>query len=118
MYNFHFRMVDLTANALIELFKAGKEPTVTFSQLDNYAEAVINELHEKGEDAVFLLSRDNTSEMLHSYNRWFKETEKGIELEANVRLNDLIDVFRGFLPWSAIEAFASANAVSALTASK
>ena len=73
---YYIGIEDLAANALIEILKTKEnEQTeqycVTLAELEAYGSQVIQYLNERGEQAVLILSRENTSLMFRNYSDFF-----------------------------------------------
>lgn len=103
---------DLAANALIEIMDKKKDEAskfISYTKLEQYGLAVAKILSEQGEEAVLILSRDETRKMLRNYSDIFCESnqdgEDGIKLNENVTLDDLIAKFRGYLSLRVLLAF-------------
>lgn len=103
---------DLAANALIEIMDKKKDEAskfISYTKLEQYGLAVVKILSEQGEEAVLILSRDETRKMLRNYSDIFCECnqdgEDGIKLNENVTLDDLIAKFRGYLSLRVLLAF-------------
>lgn len=120
---FYLGMEDLTANALIEILKQQtpdfQESTfVTYAQLEEYGMEVTRILLEEGDEAVFILSRDNTNALFFNYADFFEEKDSpnglGVALKDGVSLPNLISTFRGYLPWSVLRAFSDERSIAKL----
>lgn len=119
---FYIGIEDLAANALIEVLKTKEDSQfskycITLAELENYGNQVIRYLNEKGEKAILILSRENTSLMFRDYSDFFKEveTEDGIaiSLREGKTVSDLVKKFRTYLAYDVMMAFM--KAVSAQT---
>ncbi len=106
--SFFIGIEDLAANALIEVFSAGRR-FLTYHDIESYGNKVIELLRDDGERAVLILSRENTSAMYSDYSEFFEEKiengERGIYLREEKNADDLIANFRGYLPLSVLLAF-------------
>lgn len=111
-------MEDLTANAFIESMRRAGKTFLTFKEVEDYGSRVVELLNEKGEKAVLILSRENTNNLFRIYPDFFRRKnvngEKGIELQKEVTLEDLIREFRGYLALDVLMAFVNENSVQAL----
>jgi hypothetical protein len=110
---------DLAANALIEIIsKDEKKRFVSYAELEDYGAEVVKFLNTKGEKAVLILSRENTSDMFRNYSDMFEEVLKdemlGIELKAGITVEQLINRFRGYLAWDVLLAFVNERTVAKL----
>lgn len=119
---FYIGIEDLAANALIEVLKTKENSQlskycITLAELEYYGNQVIRFLNERGEKAMLVLSRENTSLMFRDYSDFFKEveTENGIaiSLREGKTVSDLIRKFRTYLAYDLMMAFM--QAVSAQT---
>lgn len=120
---FYIGIEDLAANALIEILKTKEETQttecyVTLSELEAYGNRVVQYLNERGEKAVLILSRENTSMMFRNYSDFFEEveTENGIAitLKKGKTVSDLIKKFRTYLALDLLMAFMNTETVRAL----
>lgn len=120
---FYIGIEDLAANALIEVLKTKEEGQfsqycVTLAELENYGNQVIEYLNAKGEKAMLILSRENTSMMFRDYSDFFKEveTEDGIaiSLKEGKTVSDLIKKFRTYLAFDVMMAFMDVVTVQTL----
>ena len=103
---------DLAANAMIEIMNEKKEEEqnfVSYNTLEKYGLAIVKLLSEQGEEAVLILSREETRKMLRDYSDIFVECKQngveGIMLRENVTIDDLIVKFRGYLSLDVLLAF-------------
>lgn len=110
---------DLAANALIELMTNDETKRfVSYEELENYGNEVVNFLNERGERATLILSRDNTNAMFRKYSNIFEEKESnghlGIQLKSSITIEDLIRKFRGYLTCGVFLAFVNKQTVAKL----
>ena len=124
---FYIGIEDLAANALIEVLKT-KEANeqlskycVTLAELENYGTRVIRHLNDKGEKAILILSRENTTMMFRNYSDFFEEVDTpegiAISLREGKTVSDLIDKFRTYLAFDVMMAFMNAATVQVLKVS-
>ena len=78
---FYIGIEDLAANALIEILKTKEDSQfsqycVTLAELEDYGNQVIRYLKGKGEKAMLILSRENTSMMFRDYSDFFREVDR------------------------------------------
>lgn len=120
---YYIGIEDLAANALIEILKTKEnEQTeqycVTLAELEVYGSQVIQYLNERGEQAVLILSRENTSLMFRNYSDFFEEveTDKGIAiaLKEGKTVSDLVKKFRTYLALDLMMAFMNTETVRVL----
>ena len=108
--NYFIGIEDLAANALITLMSSDQEKRfVSYSDLEEYGNMVMQILTSKGKKAIFILSRKSTTVFFCDYSNIFEEIEsnnqKGISLKEGVTVDDLIDRFRGYLSLDLLLAF-------------
>ena len=120
---FYIGIEDLAANALIEILKTKeteqmKHCCVTLAELEAYGNQVIQYLNERGETAVLILSRDNTSLMFRNYSDFFEEVETdagiAIALKEGKTVSDLVKKFRTYLALDLMMAFMNTETVRVL----
>lgn len=120
---FYIGIEDLAANALIEILKTKEDSQlsqycVTLAELEDYGNQVIRYLKGKGEKAMLILSRENTSMMFRDYSDFFREveTEDGIAiaLKEGKTVSDLIKKFRTYLAFDVMMAFMNVVTVQTL----
>ncbi len=101
---------DLVANALIELIENKNCREVTFETLIKYGAVVLNVMRANGDEAVLLLSREHTDELIWNYSDLF-EIRRGdagndaIVLRSEKTVDDLRARFRAFLTINSLLAF-------------
>ena len=120
---FYIGIEDLAANALIEVLKKKEKEDIsqyyiTFSELEQYGNRVIQHLNEQGEKAILILSRESTSMMFRNYSDFFEEveTDKGtaISLKKGKTVTDLVVKFRTYLAFDVMMAFMATETVQVL----
>ena len=120
---FYIGIEDLAANALIEILKTKEDAQterccVTLAELEAYGNQVIQYLNERGEKAVLILSRENTSLMFRSYSDFFEEVETdegvSITLKEGKTVSDLVEKFRTYLALDLMMAFMNTETVRVL----
>ncbi len=107
---FMISIEDLVANALIQnLRDCNNKRFLTYSEIESYGAKVVKILIDENEEAVLLLSRLKTNQMLHDYSEYFEEKnvkgQLGIELKENKTLDDLSNEFRCYLSLKLLSAF-------------
>lgn len=116
------RIEDLAANAMIEISKSQTDYAtivccVSLKELEAYGKQVVRYLHEHGNDAVIILSRDDTSRMLAEYSEFFKKSEThgdtAIALKEGKTISDLVEKFRTYLALDLMMAFMNTDMVCA-----
>ena len=119
---FYIRAEDLAANAFIEILKTNEDAQterccVTLAELEAYGNQVIQFLNERGEKAVLILSRENTSLMFRNYSDFFEEVETNegasVALKAGKMVSDLIEKFRTYLSLDLMMAFMNTDMICA-----
>lgn len=120
---FYIGIEDLAANALIEILKTKEDAQterccVTLAELEAYGNQVIQYLNERGEKAVLILSRENTSLMFRNYSDFFEEVETdegvSIALKEGKTVSDLVEKFRTYLALDLMMAFMNTETVRVL----
>ena len=112
-------MEDLVANALIELLEKDNCRKVSFAALVKYGNVVLRFLHENGEEAVFLLSKGYTNELIRNYSDFFEidysePGKEAIALKKEKTADDLRNRFRALLTMELLFAFIDEKSVSEL----
>lgn len=115
---YYIGIEDLAANGLIESLKKGNRRFLSYEEIEEYGSKVVQILYENGEKAILILSRDKTTAFFRNYSKFFTEKEKngvkGIALQENVKIEDLIGKFRGYLALNVLLAFVNAQSTSVL----
>lgn len=110
---------DLVANALIELMENNACREVTFETLIKYGAVVLSVMRDNGDEAVFLLSKEHTDELIRNYSDFF-EIHRGdagsdaIVLRAEKTVDDLRARFRAFLTIDSLLAFTNRRSLAEL----
>lgn len=107
---FQIGIEDLVANALIEKLRQNpNERFISYSEIEAYGAKVVKFLTDEGNEAVLIFSRATTNQMLRDYSRFFEEftldEKSGIQLKSTVKIEDLIDTFRGYLTLTLLKAY-------------
>lgn len=107
---FQIGIEDLVANALIENLKQDNTKRfISYSEIESYGAQVVSFLTEEGNKAVLIFSRATTNQMLRDYSNFFEEVviddETGIQLRSTIKIEDLIDTFRGYLTLTLLKAY-------------
>lgn len=115
---FYIGIEDLAANAMIEMLKKGERRFLTYNEIEMYGAEVVQILKENGENAVLILSRENTNALFRNYSEFFEERERngkrGIGLKDDKGVEDLIQQFRGYLALDLLLAFMNQRSVQVL----
>lgn len=118
MTRFYIKIADVAANALIEGMKGGGDSFVSFQQIEDYGNRVLQILSENGEEGVLVFSRAETDAFFHDYADFFQPDEKndckGISLRSGKTVISLIRRFRGYLALDVLHAFMDGRAVEVL----
>lgn len=109
---------DLVANALIEIVEQTNNRTVSFSQLNNYGEAIIAKLSNENITATLIFSKDATNQFFHDCSDIFsiKETDSDIliTLNENISTEYLRNRFRINLTLNMLKAFVSQEVIKTI----
>lgn len=104
---FYIGIEDIAAAALIQALSENRR-FLSYEVIEAYGNKVIRRLHEKDKKAVLILSRENTDNMFRNYSDFFTEKEeqgkKGIVLNDDKEIQDLIDKFCGYLSLDVLKA--------------
>ena len=115
---FYIGIEDLAANALIEILSKSERTFVTYKELEQYGQKVVQVLDQQGDKAVLILSRESTIAMFRNYSDIFDETqdanELGITLRSGVTKDKLIEKFRGYPAWDVLLAFVNEESIKEL----
>lgn len=116
--SYYIGIEDLTTNALIEIIERTGKRAVRFSQLNEYGNAVLENLKKNGTNANIVFDRDSTKRFFHDCSDIFtiKENRDDIivSLNDNVSTAHLRSRFRINIALRLIKAFVSQEAVKAL----
>lgn len=119
---YYIGIEDLVANALIEIVERTGKRTVSFSQLNEYGEAVVERLKIQKIDATLLFNRNLTNRFFYDYTNYFKITETSsdiqVTLKSEITTKDLRNRFRTKLSLDVLKAFVSEEPISILFMSK
>ena len=110
------KIETLVANALIELIEKNNCRSVEFARIMEYGRAVFEALQAKGEEAVYLASRDDTSKMMRNYADFFEINRNSLDtvmvgLRDGKTAADLRSQFRAFLTLEHLFAFTNSRAL-------
>lgn len=116
--NVYIGIEDLAANALIAVLAKGNRRFISYDDIRNYGNKVIEILNEKEPKAVLIMSGNNTDALFRNYSDFFEEREyegkNGIFLREEKEVFDLIREFRGYLSIDVLLAFVNKSAVAVL----
>lgn len=101
---------DLVANALIELIEKNGNKEVSFEQLNNYGAVVVRILQSNNaEEAILLVSKYYTNELIRNYSEFFeiidKDVDSFIKLKEGKSSDDLRNRFRAYMSTDMLVAF-------------
>lgn len=115
---YYIGIEDLVANALIEKISNSDVRFISYQEIESYGAKVVEVLGNKREKAILIFSRESTSMFLRDYSDYFEETDNGhilgIKLKDNVKIEELISEFRGYLPLDVLLAFLDKRSLSAI----
>ena len=109
---------DLAANALILLFKRKGISYVSFEELTNYGDKVVEILNKKGESATLIYSKDITNALERNYSNYFeifiKDQKQYIKLKDSVTIEDVIKKYRSYLSIDMLFAYTCSESIEVL----
>lgn len=109
---------DIVANALIELDRRYGVRKVTMKQLDDYKNAVINNLKSKGIDVIYQTDQHIIEEIMCDYSKVFKYYDEFYEtvvmLKNGISSEALVKIFRGRLSNDILSSFVDDEVLEAL----
>ena len=107
----YIEIVDVVANAFIELLGKGEKRYVLYSELDSYGAKVVEYLNdEENIHAIYVVSQDDQHDLCVDYSGFFKEYEnengeRGIELKDGINQMDIWEQFCAALSFKVMMAF-------------
>ena len=107
----YIEVVDVVANAFMQLLKDDGKRYILFSQLDDYGAKVIEVLNKsKGIHAVYVVSQDSQHNLCANYSDFFEEYkgengERGISLKNGITSMDIWAHFCAALSIQVMSAF-------------
>ena len=113
----YIEIVDVVANAFMELLKKGGKKYVLFSELDNYGAKVVEYLNaDENIHAVYVVSQEAQHGLCVDYSQFFKEYEgdngeRGVELEDGISEMDIWNHFRTALSFRVMMAFKTTSII-------
>ena len=115
---YYIGVEDLAANALIELVEKTGNRTVSFSQLNEYGEAIIARLKKENMEVTLIFTRDKTDQFFHDCSDLFtlNETDSDIQITLNdgVSTKYLRKRFRVKIALSLLPAFVAQETIKAI----
>lgn len=105
---------DLVSNLLIEYKARNIKDYVTYKEIALYANNIGKSLAEEDIDLVVSMNREKTDRFLQLYSNYFVEVkeESKIQLREGITATDLIDEFRGYLPFNLLLSMIDDNVVT------
>ena len=105
---------DLVSNLLIEYKTRNIKDYVTYKEIALYANNIGKSLAEEDIDLVVNMNKEKTDRFLQLYNNYFVEVkeESKIQLREGITATDLIDEFRGYLPFNLLLSMIDDNVVT------
>lgn len=104
---FYIGIEDIAAVALIQALQENCR-FLSYDAIEAYGNRVIHRLQKNDKKAVLILSRESTNEMFRNYSDFFTEKtengKKGIALNNDKTVQDLINKFCGYLAWDVLKA--------------
>ena len=100
---------DLVGNAFIAYLDLTGNRLLSMKKINEYANKVITDLIEQGEEACLRLSRDRTYKFFYDYSDWFtlveNRNENFVTLNSEISKEQLIMKFSGYLSIPVLVAF-------------
>lgn len=115
----YIEIVDVVANAFMELLKKGEKKYVLFSELDSYGAKVVEYLNEnENVHAVYVVSQEDQHDLCVDYTGFFREYEgengeRGVELKDGVSEMDIWNHFCAAMSFKVMMAFKKASIIKA-----
>jgi len=115
-------MEDLVANALIEVYENsnGDLNKVSFKQLNDYGAKIIRFFYEKDREAIILVSKYHTNELIRNYSDYFEIVDNledsYIKIKSGKTVEELRRAFRAYISIDMLLAFTNEECVEALVA--
>ena len=105
---------DLVSNLLIEYKNRNIKDYVTYKEIALYANNIGKSLAEENIDLVVSMNKEKTDRFLQLYSNYFVEVkeESKIQLREGITATDLIDEFRGYLPFNLLLSMIDDNVVT------
>ena len=105
---------DLVSNLIIEFKVRNIKNYVTYDEIDKYAANIIKQLRLENIDLIIDMNRYKTNRFFQVYSDFFEESkdETKIILKENVSEEDLINEFRGYLPFNLLLTMIDDNVVT------
>lgn len=119
---YYIGLENLVANAFIELLEQNEsQRKVKFSTIEDYGDAVVQVLHQNGQDAILILSRENTRGFIVNCSRYFEvvnpDSPDGyIHLKDEFNAEDLAKEFCGGIAVDVLKALLSKDSLKVLQA--
>lgn len=115
----YIEIVDVVANAFVELLDNNGTRDVYYDDLDNYGAMVVEKLNEEEDTrAVYVVSKESQQAIIEDYSEFFEEFEKngrkGIHLNDSVSSIQLWQKFCSSMSFKVFCAFRSKDVVRAL----
>lgn len=106
---------DLAANALIALIESGKREEITFAEIREYGQAVVELLKDESYSAVLILSRERTNTFEVDCSDYFEVVEdNAIKLRTGKTPEDLRRVFRAHTSFPVLKACLDQNCLQVI----
>ncbi len=109
---YYIEIEDLVGNALIQLLEKFHVRTISFDELTQYGNIVVQKLLKDNKQVIALYTKDRRETFFNDYTDFFDVTENSITLKETVSLDDLkkeflaniaLDVFLAFMSKEAVD---------------
>lgn len=115
---YYIGIEELVANALIEIVENTQKRSVTFKQLNEYEDAIINILKSKKIQATLIYTKDKTNTFFYDCSDFFDIIENDedviISLKEEKTSDELRDYFRTNMSLELLEVFVKKEATNVL----
>lgn len=100
--NYIIGIDDLVPNLIIELKLRNIKDYVTYDEIELYANNIRKQLLKENINLITDMNRNKTSRFFQIYKNYFEEIEQEakIKLKNNISTEQLINEFRGYLPFN------------------
>lgn len=105
--NLHY----IVGNALVELKENANIDRVTFKQIRDYGEAVVQKLNNR---SIFLFSNVYFKELFQDYGKYFSRSQDGVSINENASTDDIRKHILAYASVDILEAMLSQDCIEKL----